>query len=58
MNELTRESLGTVHTHIHTHTSIFIQRIFVQLQEERYITNKINEIMKRSYIIQESNKHY
>ena len=56
MNELKRESLGTVHTH--THTNIFIQRIFVQLQGKRYITNKINEIMKKSYIIQESNRHY
>ena len=44
MNELKRESFGTVHT------NIFIQRIFVQLQEKRYITNKINEIKKEAIL--------
>ena len=59
MNELKRESLGTVHTHTHTHTQIYLFKEYLyNCRKKRYITNKINEIMKKSYIIQESNRHY
>ena len=60
MEELKRQNLGAVHTHTHTHThtSIFIQRVFLQWKKQRCITNKLNEIMERSYISERYNRHY
>ena len=50
MNEPTRESIGTVHTHTHTQIYLFKEYLY-NCRKKRYITNKINEIIKKEAIL-------